>query len=163
MLKVLGLNYETGKHLVWKFLDVFELAVLRGLKVRHFAEFLRLIFFSGRGGHFEALVIIFVWFVLTLTWPTFLPLTTCVLDADRQLSGIRGVKTRHRGAVGHRGGAGRGEGQLVGVPGHAVQGLGQVCCPLQDDLLEINIFTDVNIHTAVSNNILYSSGQYPQE
>lgn len=37
------------------------------IKVRHFAEFLRLIFFSGRGGHFEALVIIFVWFVLTLT------------------------------------------------------------------------------------------------
>lgn len=111
-------------------------------------------FFGEGGGHFEALVIIFVWFVLTLTWPTFLPLTTSVLNADRQLSGIRGVKTRHRGAVGHRGGAGRGEGQLVGVPGHAVQGLGQVCCPLQDDLLEINIVTDINIHTAVSNNIL---------
>ena len=43
--------------------------------------------------------------ILGFTRPTFLPLTVCVLYADRQLPRVRGVKAGHGGTVGHRRGA----------------------------------------------------------
>ena len=66
--------------------------------------------------------------------PTFVPLTIDGLGhGDGQLGGV-GVEAAHGGVV-DGGGAGGGEGQLVGVPRHAVQRLRQVRRPLQNDLL----------------------------
>ena len=65
--------------------------------------------------------------------PTFLPLTVGrVLYADGELAAV-GVEA---GGVVHAGRARRRQRQLVGVARHAVQRLGQVGRPLQDDLLQ---------------------------
>ena len=74
--------------------------------------------------------------------PTFVPLTIDGLGhRDGQLGGV-GVEAAHGGVV-DGGGTGGREGQLVGVPGHAVQRLRQIRRPLQDDLLRDDTFTSL--------------------